>query len=102
MSEPEIGCIHIWVDGRVQGVGFRAFVQDCAQRLGVTGWVRNIDEDQVEVWAEGVQTELDRERFDGGDWVDSRRTNGLLQHSDSIVARFRSGEAASEIWLLRR
>lgn len=59
MSEPLTGCIHIWVEGRVQGVGFRAYVQDYAQRLGLTGWVRNVGDDQVEVWAEGNQTELD-------------------------------------------
>jgi acylphosphatase len=60
MSDPQLHCIHVWVDGRVQGVGFRAFVQDSAQRLGVTGWVRNVGEDQVEVWAEGSPADLDR------------------------------------------
>jgi acylphosphatase len=51
--------LHAWVEGRVQGVGFRAFVQDQAQRLGLTGWVRNVGEDQVEVWGEGPQPDLD-------------------------------------------
>jgi acylphosphatase len=60
VSEAESGCIHVWVEGRVQGVGFRAYVQDCAQRLGLTGWVRNVGEDRVELWAEGPQPELDR------------------------------------------
>ena len=31
----------IEVSGRVQGVGYRYFVQDCAEDLGLTGWVRN-------------------------------------------------------------
>ncbi len=29
------------IEGHVQGVGFRAFVQREAERLGITGWVRN-------------------------------------------------------------
>jgi len=58
---PEInGCLHAIVEGRVQGVGFRAFVYDHAQALGLTGWVRNKGETQVEVWAEGPQADLDR------------------------------------------
>lgn len=52
-------CLHAWVEGRVQGVGFRYFVQDRAQSLGLTGWVRNLGEDQVEVWAEGKRPDLD-------------------------------------------
>jgi acylphosphatase len=55
-----LACLHANVTGRVQGVGFRAFVADQAQRLGLTGWVRNVGEDQVEVWAEGSQPELDQ------------------------------------------
>lgn len=32
---------HIVIHGRVQGVGFRAFVEGTAERLGLEGWVRN-------------------------------------------------------------
>ncbi len=56
----ELGCLHARIEGRVQGVGFRFFVQEHAQRLNLTGWVRNVGEDEVEVWAEGPQPELDR------------------------------------------
>lgn len=49
---------HIRVWGRVQGVGFRAFVAQQADRLGVTGWVRNVGYDQVEVRAEGHKETL--------------------------------------------
>lgn len=57
-SQPS--CLHMVVEGRVQGVGFRFFVQENAQNLGLTGWVRNVKEDQVEVWAEGAQQNLDK------------------------------------------
>ena len=45
--------IHIRVTGRVQGVGFRAFVMQAGTLFGLTGWVRNVGYDQVETVAEG-------------------------------------------------
>lgn len=50
--------IHIRVWGRVQGVGFRAFVAQQAKQLGLNGWVRNVGYDQVEVRAEGREDVL--------------------------------------------
>jgi len=52
--------LHAVVEGRVQGVGFRAFVQLNAGELGLTGWVRNRWDDSVEVMAEGSPEALDR------------------------------------------
>jgi acylphosphatase len=41
------------VSGRVQGVGFRYFVQDAAVREGVSGFVRNVPGGRVEAQVEG-------------------------------------------------
>jgi acylphosphatase len=52
--------VHIWVTGRVQGVGFRAFVLQSGPLFGLTGWVRNVGYDQVETVAEGPREVLER------------------------------------------
>ena len=52
--------VHIWVSGRVQGVGFRAFVLQSGPFFGLTGWVHNLGYDQVETVAEGPREVLER------------------------------------------
>ncbi len=46
------------VRGRVQGVGFRYFVEHAANTLGLSGWVRNLDDGDVEVYAAGNAAQL--------------------------------------------
>jgi acylphosphatase len=62
--------IHIWVKGRVQGVGFRSFVMQAASQLGLTGWVRNVGDQTVETVAEGLQSLLEEfaEEVKTGPW----------------------------------
>lgn len=52
--------LHGVVHGDVQGVGFRWFLMREAQRLGLTGWVRNLDDGTVEFVAEGMRPDLER------------------------------------------
>jgi acylphosphatase len=56
-----------FVSGRVQGVGYRYFAFDAAQRLGLRGFARNLTDGRVEVVADGkddaltgLRTELER------------------------------------------
>ena len=51
---------HIWVTGRVQGVGFRAYVESIALQAEVTGWVRNVGYDTVEAVAEGTREKVEQ------------------------------------------
>lgn len=46
------------ISGRVQGVGFRWFVEREAAQIGITGWVRNCQNGDVEVMATGSGEQL--------------------------------------------
>lgn len=61
LSENNTVRAHIWVQGRVQGVGFRAYVEYSARQIGgLTGWVRNVGYDTVEAIAEGEREHVER------------------------------------------
>lgn len=52
-------CFKIWVHGQVQGVGFRYSTQSQADKLGVTGYARNLADGSVEVLAYGEPQQVD-------------------------------------------
>jgi acylphosphatase len=52
-------CVHIIVDGLVQGVGFRWFVARRAEGLGLKGYVENRYDGSVELEAEGDRSLLE-------------------------------------------
>ena len=60
MSVPEkpVHARRFIVRGRVQGVGFRWFVEREAHILGIAGWVRNNHDGSVEVLAQGSRDQL--------------------------------------------
>ena len=84
MTQPhssESARLHVWVSGRVQAVGFRAFVEQIAFRLGLSGWVRNVGDDGVETVAEGHRSALEHfleevRRGPRASHVDKVRVNG--------------------------
>lgn len=58
MSEKTTEARRFLVRGRVQGVGFRWFVEREAHILGIAGWVRNKSDGSVEVLAIGTRDQL--------------------------------------------
>ncbi len=78
---------HAIIQGRVQGVNFRYHTRAQAERLGLTGWVRNLPNGSVEVTAVGPRQALDvllkwlrqgpssaRVTSVDVDWIDVRQT----------------------------
>src|SRR5258708_37083163 len=59
-STNEIQELHAMVRGQVQGVGFRYFVVQKAQSLGLRGYARNESNGDVEVLAQGPRPALER------------------------------------------
>jgi acylphosphatase len=75
------------VRGRVQGVGFRYFVMQKATAIGVDGYVRNLDDGNVEVYASGNAEQVDELAgylWQGPRWADVRhvesREEGVLEY----------------------
>ncbi|KTD14403.1 acylphosphatase [Legionella israelensis] len=52
-------CIHCYVSGKVQGVWFRASAKEEAEKLGLTGWAKNLNDGRVEVIACGEEEQLE-------------------------------------------
>jgi len=88
-AEKPIQARRYLVRGRVQGVGFRWFVEREAHLLGIAGWVRNNHDGSVEVLAQGTRDQLSglhsrlREgpraaRVDSVDIADASPTEGLM------------------------
>ena len=78
-----------FIRGRVQGVGFRYFVERVAAELGLTGYTRNLDDGRVEVYAVGTApklAELSQRLWKGPRFADVRG----VDEEDAVVHRYNS------------
>jgi len=50
--------VHLIIKGKVQGVFYRASAKQVAREIGVTGWIKNTDEGDVEIVAAGTEEQL--------------------------------------------
>ncbi len=77
--------VRLLIAGVVQGVGYREWTRQVASELGVVGWVRNLADGRVEVWAEGPRAALDalRERAAQG----PRHAHVIEVRADGVVPR---------------
>ena len=60
MAPANVVAKHVILKGLVQGVFFRAFTRDLAQSLDIKGFVKNLPDGTVEVWAEGIPAQMQR------------------------------------------
>lgn len=73
--------LHFLIQGRVQGVGFRWFVQRQAGMLDLRGWVRNTEEGEVEVVASGSVNDLAELRAKLRSGPRGCRVDRLIEHT---------------------
>jgi acylphosphatase len=59
-AQPPHERVEVRIEGRVQGVSFRAYAREEARRLGLTGWVKNEPDGAVSAVAEGPREALER------------------------------------------
>jgi len=52
--------VRVYIDGTVQGVFFRGFVKENAERLNIKGFVRNLEDGRVEVFLEGDSDDVNK------------------------------------------
>jgi acylphosphatase len=82
-SQPGRARVHVWISGRVQGVGFRFSTCELAERLGLGGWVRNLGDGTVEAVFEGPSAEVGQavawcRHGPAGAWVSDLRSQPEL------------------------
>ena len=73
------------VRGRVQGVGYRYFVEQCAQAMRLDGYVKNLDDGSVEVVAAGTAEELAAlagQLWKGPRWAEVR---GVEERDEAMI-----------------
>jgi acylphosphatase len=72
--------LHFLIRGRVQGVGFRWFVQREASELELRGWVRNTEDGDVEVVASGNAEDLNELRSNLRRGPRGARVDNVIEH----------------------
>jgi len=73
--------LYFLIQGRVQGVGFRWFVQREAAELQLRGWVRNTEDGDVEVVAAGDADNIDELRASLRRGPRGARVDRIVEHS---------------------
>ena len=80
--------LHLQIEGRVQGVWFRESMRREAERLGVTGWVRNAPDGSVEAVVQGADEAVDA-------LIEWARSGPPLARVDRLTHKDAQGEFSS-------
>jgi len=84
---------HVFISGRVQGVGYRYFVKQNARKLGLTGWVRNTEDGGVEAVAQGKEEVIEK-------LIAICKKGPFMAEVEHIGFEWEEGEALSEFQIV--
>jgi acylphosphatase len=87
---PETFAKRFQVSGSVQGVGFRYFAERVALRLGVAGYVKNLPDGSVEVYAVGNVAQLDALRNELGRGPRMARVDRVVENDAEMQPEYAS------------
>jgi acylphosphatase len=73
----------VFFSGRVQGVFFRAHTRDCAQSLGLTGWVKNAPDGRVEAIFEGDEAAVE----DAINWCSTKQPFADVSSKEVLMSK---------------
>ena len=83
---------HVFISGRVQGVGYRYFAQRSAAKHQVKGYVRNLEDGRVEAFAQGPDKAVEGFKHDlaaGPAYSRVTEVEELVEEADDIFSTFR-------------
>ena len=85
---------HILIEGRVQGVGYRAFVYKNAIRQGLSGWVQNLSDGRVELEVQGPRESIDL-------FLAALKKGPSLAQVDQLYVNWQEAqEEGQEFWII--
>jgi acylphosphatase len=76
------------VAGRVQGVGYRYFAERCADQLGLSGYIKNLGDGSVEVYAIGNAVSLEKFRGSLSQGPPSARVTKVETFDEPVSPRY--------------
>jgi len=76
------------ISGRVQGVGYRFFAERWAQQLGLAGYVKNLWDGTVEVYAIGDVESLEAFKLRLAEGPRSGRVSGVSESDEAVDKRY--------------
>lgn len=76
------------ISGRVQGVGFRFFVERWAGQLGICGYAKNLWDGTVEVYAIGDPASLEQLKLQLAEGPGAARVSGVTESDEAVDKRY--------------
>ena len=87
-SAPAVRRVHLFVSGKVQGVGFRNFTKERADELGVKGWVKNLLDGRVEAVMQGKSEAVEKMLASIRRGPRSARVDGVEVKDEALAEQF--------------